>query len=1031
MRSVNFFIKALLILFFAAVGLLHGANYYLRDGGGEIVDILRRHIPESEVQFARAGLYLAPGAIAFRVDALSVKHAGAEISAPRADFWLGTDGIVALLHSPEIVLRRDNEIAAPILGEWAVEARKAILHLHDSANKISLTLQNAFVQAHFKDGRLRANLENDDGDASLQLAADMQFAENGVRGIAEVKTDNWLPDNIPSSWRQTRATVRATFDENGATLSAAGATTMRATATVQWRANGDWDGAAARLTLTAAANDWIPPFANAPPFAAFLHGDLHYENDKWQWRGNVLAAGKDGKLGGKINAHGTRMDILGADINLHIRDAPAAAAWKYISHDDTREWMAESLADGIIHAAHLQASGLPQSPQITLRAAFSDARIRLGEDWPAAHHLRGVIYFDDSGIVVNGKGAIGGAAADAVRARIPFSEDENAAATLHLNVAFNRAPLQTYLTAARAIPPAREKINSATEELKISGNGNLSLTMAIPLAMAENTSFAAILTLRGDATLAAAGLPPLNKVAGDIKIGNESFAADLRGRLTGEPATLRAQNDFVQIFGGIPASAALSVAEIKDIPADGIVQFHLSRNPQATIFLSDLRGVSLGLPQPLTKRAYEFAALHIKTGNGETHLSLALRENVFELQTANGGANVAINIPLNSLPPAAKSLTQIRGEIGGELNADEWLAFGGGGGGKLAISLILADAEIFNMPPQTLTIESPSHSENTVRRIVLNGDAVAGTILFHPGELRAELSRLHLAKFGGGKTDIHNLSLMAAVDDFRLGDVAIGAMTVRGEPGENGWTLNTLHIENGDNALSGGGYYDGVETILTLLFAAPDAPAALSVVGQENAISEGGMTLAGTLSWPGPPSNFSLDGMDGRATLLAEDLRYLKTEQGVISFLAIFSPQSLLQLGFTELGKEGVRIDTMRGEIGIRNGAAEFRDILMNNDDLNISMRGTADLQARTLDLNGRVRPGNRLLNAGSAVGIGAIAAAQPLSLAAGWFLGKIFEKPLSEIGAYNYTITGEWSAPVYAEISTSFTPPAAGNAGQ
>ena len=52
------------------------------------------------------------------------------------------------------------------------------------------------------------------------------------------------------------------------------------------------------------------------------------------------------------------------------------------------------------------------------------------------------------------------------------------------------------------------------------------------------------------------------------------------------------------------------------------------------------------------------------------------------------------------------------------------------------------------------------------------------------------------------------------------------------------------------------------------------------------------------------------------------------------------------------------------------------------------------------------------------------VAAVNPLALAAGWFLGKVFEKPISEIGAYNYRIGGTWQNPAYSETGVTFNPP-------
>ncbi len=1019
MRWAGGFFAALLTLLFLSVAFLYGANLYLRDGGGQIGDIIRRYAPGTEVRFSRAGLRLGFGAAAFYAENLRLEDGkGSEIHAPRADFWLGADGIVAVLHDPEITIRRGAG-PPPVLGEWTAEARRAKVRWLD-ADGVSLTLHNALLRARHAQGRLRASvLEETDDGRKLRAAADMRVGEDGVRGVAELAVKNWPPGVLPPQWKEwekMQLTVRAHIDEDGARFFAAGDSAPGGdlTAAARFRANGYWDGETANITAAIAAEKWIP-VADAPPLSALLRGDLQYRDGVWRWRGDILAAGEDGIAGGKIRARGDRTNIADADADLRIVGVPAQSLWKYVPQTETREWLADSVAGGTITFARLRARGLPPNLRTELTAAFSGGRIRVAEGWPDARRLNGILTADEDRVIVAGEGEIAGAAADSVRAHIPFSDAETPA-TLYLRAAFNRAPLPSYLAAARALPPARDEVESVMRRLHFSGDARLSLAMQVPLAAAENAAFDARLTILGDGEISVAGaeLPPLSAVSGAATIADDGVRAGLRGRLENAPVSLFAENETIRIHGTIPATVALSVAGITGFPASGAAKFTLRRDGRKTAFISDLRGVSFALPPPLAKTADETAFLRAETADGETQASLHLRGDDFLLQHNGGGMDIAINESQRA-PPAKGAY--IHGELRGIRGGAEWLAFGGGGD-DVALSLAFADSEVLNMPRQNLTVRAPPPGADGARRIILRGDAVDGAVSYRPGALRAELSRLRLANLPGGDAapDIRGLSVVAAADDLHIGGVALGALTLRGAPAGDGWILNTLRVENGENALAAGGLYDGARTELTVLFSAPDAAAALETFGQNNVVSEGGATLAGGVSWPGAPPDFSLDLMEGNISLLAEDLRYLKSEQGVIGFLAVFSPQSLLQLGFTELGREGVQIKTMRGEIALRGGSAEFRDIVMENDDLNISLRGETDLRARTLDISGRVRPGNRLLNAGSAAGIGAIATVQPIALAAGWFLGKIFEKPLSEIGAYDYTVTGVWSDPKYTE---------------
>lgn len=356
----------------------------------------------------------------------------------------------------------------------------------------------------------------------------------------------------------------------------------------------------------------------------------------------------------------------------------------------------------------------------------------------------------------------------------------------------------------------------------------------------------------------------------------------------------------------------------------------------------------------------------------------------------------------------------------------------GGGAGMLApLSLSLG--------VHTLHIGGEDMGALTLQSIdggwLAGGDVADGVLLTSGGIIRGDLNHVALPglKAGGG-VDLQDWDVSLAIKTFIIGGATLGDVSLEGTPGPRpggGWKLDSLLVKNGRNAMIATGQYDGIgmRTSLTLLLDVPDAPGFLSIFGQNGLISEGSAKIEGEVFWPGAPARFDLETLGGQMSLNAEDIRYLEAEQNALSLLSILSPQSLLQLGFTELGREGVRIDSMRGNILLADGFAKLQDIDMENADLIMNMGGEIDMADGVLDINGRVRPGNRLVRAGSsAVIIGSVATVTSAMLAAGWFLGKLFEQPLSNIGAYNYTITGTWDDPVYTEKEIEFSSPPSSN---
>jgi len=163
--------------------------------------------------------------------------------------------------------------------------------------------------------------------------------------------------------------------------------------------------------------------------------------------------------------------------------------------------------------------------------------------------------------------------------------------------------------------------------------------------------------------------------------------------------------------------------------------------------------------------------------------------------------------------------------------------------------------------------------------------------------------------------------------------------------------------------------------------------------------------------------------MGGQLSLVAERARFARADSGIFKLFQLLSPDAFLSLGFTETLREGILFERVEGTVAIERGTMRSESIMASSKDLSVELTGTADLADESLDFRARVQPGVAAVNAllGGAALVTAPAA--PLAAVVGWVAGKIFEEPLnaikqpfSEIGAYEYTITGTWDDPVYEE---------------
>ncbi|MGI9348080.1 MAG: AsmA-like C-terminal region-containing protein, partial [Gammaproteobacteria bacterium] len=564
-------------------------------------------------------------------------------------------------------------------------------------------------------------------------------------------------------------------------------------------------------------------------------------------------------------------------------------------------------------------------------------------------------------------------------------------------------------------------IHDLPGNFSLSGHGRLRLSLMVPLAAPAKMRAYGLLQVN-DGRLQAGSLPALTTVAGNVHFSNKNAKGQLIGIWAGQLATVDFDNTQVTVRAAIEAQTALSFLDVDDLPVFGIIPFNLQRDERRTVMVSSLRGVRFDYPAPLNKEAMEKATLSITAAAGMVRARLQLRRNILHLTAQKRGVDLAINAI--SLPPPARGL-QVHGTMA-DVDVGLWLSGEDTTNAQIAVSLTLVRANFADVIQQTMILHSPFVVRDE-RQIAITADSVAGVARLGKKHLYLDLARLSLSppqSEGGGVGDLvfsllRQMTISLTTQRLQMGSVTLGVLQLNGAPMDaNVWILNTLAIINESSTLAAaGGYFDDTATVSVRLWTS-DAPAFLQIFSVSNVVSEGAAEMGGVLTWPRPPIGFSLSNLRGRLQMRASDLRYLKGGESVVGLLAIFSPQSLLSLGFVELGKEGTFINNMDGDIILKDGKAEVHNWKMKNDDFSISMEGNTDLAMRTLNLHGRVRPGNRLLKAGSLVSIGVAGAAavQPLSLVAYWLAGKVFERPLAEIGAYNYTITGTWDSPIYKE---------------
>jgi uncharacterized protein YhdP len=163
-------------------------------------------------------------------------------------------------------------------------------------------------------------------------------------------------------------------------------------------------------------------------------------------------------------------------------------------------------------------------------------------------------------------------------------------------------------------------------------------------------------------------------------------------------------------------------------------------------------------------------------------------------------------------------------------------------------------------------------------------------------------------------------------------------------------------------------------------------------------------------TWPGSPAGFRLADLQGRLTLAAKDGRLVEVEPGAGRVLGLLSVAELprrLMLDFRDFFSKGFAFNRIGGSVEFGNGQARSDDMNIDGPAAEIRIRGSADLRAQTFDQHIEVLPrsGNLLTVAGALAG-------GPVGAAVGALTNAVLRKPLGEMGAKSYRVTGPWKDP-------------------
>lgn len=470
---------------------------------------------------------------------------------------------------------------------------------------------------------------------------------------------------------------------------------------------------------------------------------------------------------------------------------------------------------------------------------------------------------------------------------------------------------------------------------------------------------------------------------------------------------------------------------------------------------SDLVGTALRLPAPMDKparvRLPTTIDLALPLERGDVAIAFGQR---MALRVRSGGGRTGVRAVLGSgrVPAQVPADGIVATGRSPQLDAIGWAGFAAGGDGDTSaggagsgLSLRDVDVTVDQLQligagfPNTRLRAVPAQGGTAVK---VEGPALRGAVMLPQGSggaIAGRFDRVHWrsaqqAGTQGAATSPDRPPNIAAnpsvaddpvdpskvpalnlsIDDFRFGDARLGTAALRTRPVATGMRIEHLATRAPGQAIDVSGDWSGgkarSQTRLDLQLRSQDIGGLLSGLGVAAQVQEGEGSVGVQARWAGSPADFALARLDGKLAVDLRDGQLVKIEPGAGRVLGLFSIMQLprrLTFDFSDFFDKGFAFDAIKGNVRLAGGSASSDDMVIEGPAAEIRLRGAANLRAQTYDQTIDVYP-----KAGSLLTVAGAIAGGPVGAAIGAAADAVLNKPIGQLAARRYRVTGPWKDP-------------------
>lgn len=768
------------------------------------------------------------------------------------------------------------------------------------------------------------------------------------------------------------------------------------------------------------------------------------------------------------------------DLTASLSRAAGTSVWRYMPHAvnvDARDWLRQGITHGHATDAKLVLKGdlarfpfVDGSGTFLVTAKAHDVTVDYAPGWPKIEGIEADLRFAGAGMRVDARrGSMFGARIGTTVAEIDDFDAEFPNLSVRGRVDGPTGEFFRFIENS----PVGEMLEHPTAEMKATGNGQLDLSLHIPLGNIDATRVQGDYRFVDNRIVIDPLLPPLASVGGVLRFTDDAISIrEINAQFLGGPVKVRAgtRNGVVEVL----ASGSLSMAQAQrhyELPVfdrlSGSAKWRadvMVRKGSADVVVeSDLTGVSSSLPAPFNKPATDTMPIRFEKGAppvsggkrgdsrdpsidrirllvGTASSSVAAaelhrRRNAAGVLTVDRGA-LAIGVPLSLPDKGLAAAVAVQA-----FDLDFWQSAltptSRNGAQPAAAPPMLPDAVSLKTPLLDVFGRRFHDADLKVRRQggvwqaavasrEASGDVQYDT--FGRGAVRARLKVLAppmtpRTAAGGHDADTgiqHELPALDVVaDQFVLGDLQLGRLEVQAHHVADNWRIDKVSIVNQDGRFEGSGVWRSAAPRrfdMDFRLDTDNAGALLDRMGYPGTLRRGTAAIAGQLQWAGVPFSLDYPSLTGRIRVDAAKGQFAKMDPGAAGkLLGLISLQGLprrITLDFQDVFSEGFAFDSIAGRIDVKAGVMHTERLQIDGPAARVVMRGDVNLQNETQRLFVNVQPE---LGGTAALGVALI---NPIAGAATLLAHKVLQNPLNHVFSFDYGISGTWDDPKVEKLS-------------